>query len=410
MIIERDLYLNKLIESMNNGLIKVITGLRRSGKTFLLFNIFKEYLMQNGIDQSHIIEIKFDEENNKRLLNHKTLLEYINGKIYDKKNFFILLDEVQLIKRFEPILIQLSRIENVDVYVTGSNSKFLSTDIDTQLNGKNDPIHVYPLTFNEFATAYSDKAKAWNDYVTYGGLPQLIHFSNDDKKVDYLLRTLNELYVKDILKRNRVKYTNEINDLLKVVASSSGSYVSINKIVNTFKSVKNVSAKWETISKYLMYLEKAFLVKSVERYDLKGRKLIGANKKYYFEDIGVRNCILNFRQLDITHIFENIMFNELNYYGFNVNIGTFVTKTKDSTSLAEIDFVATKGMKQYLIQACYTLANKEVVKREKKQLAKINNCTNRYIVTFDSQPKYIDENGIIIINFFDFINELEKNI
>jgi len=413
MIINRPLYLNKLIERMNNSLIKVITGLRRSGKSFLLFTLFKFYLISKNIDLNHIIEIKLDEDANFKLRNKSELKKYIYSKIIDKQNYYVLIDEIQYVKNFEPVLIELMRIENVDIYVTGSNSKFLSTDIDTALNGKNDPIHIYPFSFEEFSIAYKDRSKAWTDFVTYGSLPQTISFSKPIDKQAYTSRTFNEIYIRDVISRYRIKSPNLLKQIIQTIASSIGSYVSINNMINTIKSVAKTNIKFETINKYVSHLSDAFLIDECNRYDLKGRKYLGANKKYYFEDIGVRNSLINFNIDDISHIFENIVFNELKIHDFNVDVGIIPIRILENGTFKfkqiEVDFVARKFDKLYFIQTCYHLTDKKVLEREINSLNNVPSNAQKIIVTYDDVTTHQNEQGIMIYNFFSFIKEFLNN-
>jgi len=327
MKIKRDLYLQRLINRIDNGMIKVITGIRRSGKSYLIFKIFKSYLLNNLTDEQHIIEFELDRIENKKYRKPNIILEEINSLIVDNKKYYILLDEIQMLEEFEEVLNSLLHKDNVDIYVTGSNSKFLSHDILTEFRGRGDEIHIYPLSFKEYMTVYEgDKYQGWADYVIYGGLPQILSMKTEEQKINYLTRLFEETYIKDIMERNKIEKIQELNDLINVLASCVGSLSNPSKILSTFKSCIKSDISLNTIRKYIEYLKNAFVINETYRYDVKGRKYIGTPLKYYFEDVGLRNARLEFRQVEETHLMENIIYNELKIRGYKVDVG-MVTKS-----------------------------------------------------------------------------------
>ena len=356
MEIERNIYLNQLIERRDNGMVKVITGIRRCGKSFLLFTIFKRYLLNNGVDAGHIIEIVLDGIENEELRDPMACYRYIKDIMKDDEKYYLLLDEVQFMPRFEEVLNSLLRMNNIDVYVTGSNSRFLSSDIVTEFRGRGDEIRIYPLSFAEFYSACNgDYEDAWNDYMTYGGLPQIVSFQSERQKADYLKNIFANVYLKDVIERNRLQSVDEIGILVDVLASAIGAFTNPAKISNTFASERQMSYTNKTISRHIDYLEEAFLISKANRYDIKGRKYIGANLKYYFTDLGLRNARLNFRQQEPTHIMENIVYNELLIRGYHVDAGVVdvYSKNREGKSIRrqlEVDFVANQGSQRYYIQ------------------------------------------------------------
>ncbi len=413
MVIERKVYLDKLVNRMNNGLIKVITGIRRSGKSFLLFNIFKEYLINNGTDEKHIVCIQLDLLENKKYRNAEFALTYIKSLIQDEKQYYVLLDEIQMIENFEDLLNSLLHINNIDTYVTGSNSKFLSSDILTNFRGRGDEIHVHPLSFAEYMQVFEgNKYEGWAEYVTYGGLPLITSMKTDEQKINYLTQLFKETYLKDITERHRIDKPHELNDLINILASNIGALSNPAKIHNTFKSKLNSNISFNTIKTYIEYLKNAFIIDEAYRYDVKGRKYIGTPMKYYFEDIGLRNARLGFRQIEETHIMENIIYNELKIQGYKVDVGvinkTITANHKQQRKQLEIDFIATLGNKKHYIQSALTLPTAEKINQEKASLLSINDSFKKIILVKDIIKTRIDEQGIVIMNVYDFL--LSPNI
>lgn len=416
MKIKRDLYLQRLINRIDNGMIKVITGIRRSGKSYLIFKIFKSYLLNNLTDEQHIIEFELDRIENKKYRKPNIILEEINSLIVDNKKYYILLDEIQMLEEFEEVLNSLLHKDNVDIYVTGSNSKFLSHDILTEFRGRGDEIHIYPLSFKEYMTAYEgDKYQGWADYVIYGGLPQILSMKTEEQKINYLTRLFEETYIKDIMERNKIEKIQELNDLINVLASCVGSLSNPSKILSTFKSCIKSDISLNTIRKYIEYLKNAFVINETYRYDVKGRKYIGTPLKYYFEDVGLRNARLEFRQVEETHLMENIIYNELKIRGYKVDVG-MVTKSiltsegnREKKQL-EVDFIANLGSKRYYIQSALSLSTEEKVKQEKASLININDSFKKIILVKDIIKVKRDEDGIVTMNVYDFLlndNSLE---
>ena len=408
MEIKRDYYLNKLIEREANGLIKVITGIRRCGKSYLLNNIFYNYLLSKGVKESHIIEVALDDIENENLLNPKELNKYVKSKIVDEKMHYILLDEIQMVDNFVSVLNGFLRITNVDTYVTGSNSKFLSSDIVTEFRGRGDEIRVYPLSFSEFNSVYEDKASAWNDYYTYGGLPLILLQNSDEAKMDYLISQAKNVYLNDVIERNNVQNKEELASLVEIISSSIGSLTNPTKLSNTFKSKMNSSITDKTIRNYLDYLEEAFLIEKSNRYDVKGKKYIDTPLKYYFTDVGIRNSLLNFRQQEENHIMENIIYIELRRRGFSVDVGVVEVREKsgaDTTSRKqlEIDFIANKGNNKIYIQSALHVPTKEKAEQEQRSLLKVNDSFKKMIIVKDDIKRKRDENGIITMGVFDFL-------
>lgn len=374
MEIRRDIYLNKLISKKHNGLIKVVTGMRRCGKSYLLFNLFKEYLVNEGVNENHIIEIAFDSFENRKYRDPEVLFPYLMEKIADNEMYYVLLDEVQMLDDFESVLNSLGRKKNVDVYVTGSNAKFLSKDIITEFRGRGDEVHMYPLTYSEFMSVYDgDKQEGWRDYVLFGGIPLVLGFETADQKSDFLKSLFEETYISDITGRNNIRNKAELEELLNILSSAIGSLTNPSKLSATFKSVKNKTISKETIIKYIDYLKDSFLIDSAIRYDIKGKKYINTPSKYYFTDLGLRNARLNFRQVEETHAMENIIFNELKVRGYNVDVGVVVMNEVDKNGKKirkqlEVDFVCNKGSKRFYIQSAYALPDKEKMEQEQRSL------------------------------------------
>ena len=409
MYIKRDKYLNDIINRMHNGMIKVITGIRRSGKSYLVFNIFNDYLKSEGVAEDHIIKIELDDRKNKKYRNPDVILDYIESLITDDKDYYILLDEVQLLDDFEEVLNSLLHISNADIYVTGSNSKFLSKDIITEFRGRGDEIHVFPLTFKEFMQVYEgDVYHGWAEYVLYGGLPLTVSMKTDEQKVTYLQNLFQETYIKDITERHNIEKINELNDLINVLASAVGSLNNPSKIEATFKSQLQSDISLNTIKNYIEYIEDAFLVSEANRYDVKGRKYIGTPLKYYFEDVGLRNARLGFRQVEETHLMENVVFNELKARGYQVDVGVVpirrLTKEgKRERVQLEIDFIATLGSKKYYLQSAFSLPDEDKVKQEKAPLLNVHDSFKKIIIVKDITKPQRDENGIVTINLYDFL-------
>ena len=405
MEIKRDYYLNKLIESENNGLIKVVTGIRRVGKSYLLFTIFYKYLMNKGIDKEHIIDVALDDRINKELRNPDNMLEYIRSKIIDDEQYYIMLDEVQLMEDFEDVLLSLLHIKNVDVYVTGSNSKFLSSDVLTQFRGRGDDIHVYPLTFKEFMSAYDGNVDdAWQEYFLYGGMPYLFNCNSKQKKIEYLKSLFEKVYIADILERNkRIRNKEELDELLDILSSAIGSYTNALKLSATFKSVKNKKISDKTIARYIGYFIDAFLISQAKRYNVKGKKYIGSPYKYYFQDIGLRNSRLNFRQTEENHIMENIIYNELLARGFGVDVGTVDVFDDGKSKQLEIDFIANYGDQKYYIQSALNLDTEEKNIQEKKSLLNTNDSFKKIIIVSGNKKPQRDDNGFVIMGILHFL-------
>ena len=409
MEIKRDRYLNLLISKKHNGLIKVITGMRRCGKSYLLFTLFKDYLLSEGIEKSHIIEIAFDAYENKQYRDPDVLYPYLKEKIKDDGMYYVLLDEVQLLGEFEAILNSLTRMKNVDVYVTGSNARFLSKDVITEFRGRGDEVHMYPLSFAEFMSVYpGTKQDGWNEYMLYGGLPLVLSFTTPDQKIAFLKSLFEETYISDIVGRHNIRNKAELEELLNILSSAIGSLTNPEKLAATFRSVKNKKISSNTIKKYIDYLCDSFLIDSAVRYDVKGKKYIDTPVKYYFTDMGLRNARLNFRQLEETHSMENIIFNELKIRGFNVDVGVIMqydTNEKGNSvrRQLEIDFVCNKGSKRYYIQSAYAIPDQAKMEQEQRSLMLTGDFFKRIIITKDTPAPYYNENGVLIMSVYDFL-------
>ena len=404
MIIKRDKYLDELIGWKHTDLIKIVTGLRRCGKSFLLFNLFHQHLLSSGTDESHIIEIALDDISNEALREPFRMLEYVKSKIKDDNQYYLIIDEVQLLGRFVDVLNSFMHIDNVDIYVTGSNSRFLSKDVATEFRGRGIEIHIYPLSFAELYQARGgDKYALWKSYYTYGGLPYLASLNDNARKAEYLSSLNQTLYLKDIVERNKIANEDEFSELMNLMASSIGSPCNPNKIANTFKSVKKVSLAPQTIAKYLAFMEDAFIVEKSVRYDIKGRKYIGTLSKYYFQDVGLRNALLNFRQVEETHLMENVIYNELRRCGYSVDVGMIEVRSATQRKQLEVDFVANKGDKRYYIQSAFALPDEQKREQELASLKKINDSFKKIIITRDDIAPYHDDNGVLIIGLMDFL-------
>lgn len=404
MIIKRDKYLDELIGWKHTDLIKIVTGLRRCGKSFLLFNLFHQHLLSSGTDESHIIEIALDDISNEALREPFRMLEYVKSKIKDDNQYYLIIDEVQLLGRFVDVLNSFMHIDNVDIYVTGSNSRFLSKDVATEFRGRGIEIHIYPLSFAELYQARGgDKYALWKSYYTYGGLPYLASLNDNARKAEYLSSLNQTLYLKDIVERNKIANEDEFSELMNVMASSIGSPCNPNKIANTFKSVKKGSLAPQTIAKYLAFMEDAFIVEKSVRYDIKGRKYISTLSKYYFQDVGLRNALLNFRQVEETHLMENVIYNELRRCGYSVDVGMIEVRSATQRKQLEVDFVANKGDKRYYIKSAFALPDEQKREQELASLKKINDSFKKIIITRDDIAPYHDDNGVLIIGLMDFL-------
>ena len=409
MIIDRNKYLSRLLDSRLNGLVKIVTGIRRSGKSFLLFNIFKQRLLNEGVDAGHIIEMQFDDFANKRYRVPEVFYNYVKERIKDGRVYYIILDEVQLLGDFEDVLNGLMHIENVDIYVTGSNARFLSKDIVTEFRGRGLQIHISPLSFAELMTFYNgSKEDALEHYLRYGGLPQVALQPNDEYRSTVLKDLLKETYIIDILERNRVKNSAELEELLAMLASGIGGLTNPQKLSNTFKTVKNVSIGAPTLKSYIDYFCDAFLVEQVNRYDVKGKRYIGTPLKYYFSDLGLRNALLNFRQVEKTHLMENLIYNELRGRGYNVDVGVVPYNGKNAQGVSfrkqlEVDFVCNKGSQRLYVQSALALPTQEKIDQETKSLRRIDDGFQKMVVVGDHTMGSHDESGILFINIYDFL-------
>lgn len=404
MVINRDYYLQQLIERKHNGLIKIVTGLRRSGKSFLLFNLFHHHLVESGVDENHIIEVSFDDFRKAELRDPYNLMSLIEQRMTDESRYYIILDEVQMLDRFVEVMNSFMHIPNVDVYVTGSNSRFLSRDIATEFRGRGTEIHLFPLSFAEmYAAVGGDKNALWKRYYKYGGLPQLVDLENDKQREDYVLSLCETVYIKDIIERNKVRGESDFSELIQTISSCVGSPCNPLKLSNTFKSSKNVSIDDKTIAKYLSYMEDAFLVEKSERYDIKGKKYIGTLSKYYFQDIGLRNAFLDFRQVEETHIMENVIYNELRSRGFRVDVGMVETRTSQVRKQLEVDFVANVADKRYYIQSAYAMPDEAKREQEAASLRRIDDSFRKIIIMREDIAPYYDSYGILIVGLMDFL-------
>ena len=414
MEIRRDIYLEKLISKKNNGLIKVVTGVRRCGKSYLLFNLFSDHLKEEKVRADHIIEMAFDSFENRKYRDPEVLYPYLMEKIQDEQMYYVLLDEVQLLDDFESVLNSLVRKKNVDVYVTGSNAKFLSKDIITEFRGRGDEVHMYPLTFAEYMSVYpGDKNDAWRDYVIYGGLPLIFSFNTSDQKADFLKSLFKETYISDIIGRNKVRNKVELEELLNILSSAIGSLTNPSKLSATYKSVKNKTISQTTIKRYIDYLCDSFLIDSAIRYDVKGKKYIDTPAKYYFTDLGLRNARLNFRQVEETHAMENIIFNELKVRGFNVDVGVIPINEKDKNGKnirkqLEIDFVCNKGSKRYYIQSVFAMPDAAKKLQEQRSLLLTGDGFKKIIITKDALAPLYNEEGVLVMSVFDFLLDLDS--
>ena len=412
MKIERPIYMQQLIDSKDNGLIKIVTGLRRVGKSYLLKTLFKEYLLDEGIEKDHVLIIDLEDRRNKAFRNPDYLLDWVDAQMKDEDQYYIIIDEVQRVDEFVDMLGTLVGKENADVYVTGSNSHFLSSDIATEFRGRGDEIHVWPLTFKEFMTAYEgDIVDGWQEYYTYGGLPKILSIKGDDKKATYLRNLYRTVYLSDIYERHEIENKPEFEELVRILASSIGSPVNPTNLANTFKSVKrlnNITDK--TIETYINYLTDAFLIEKSKRYDIKGKKYIGTTPKYYFKDLGLRNAILSFRQTEENHLMENVIYNEMRYRGFLVDVGNVIIHVKNEKGewqrvTLEVDFVCNLGSRRYYLQSAYRLPDEEKQKQEKRSLEQIKDSFKKIVIVGERMKLRRDENGIVLMGVYEFLKD-----
>lgn len=410
MIVNRYRYIEQLSRSKNNGLIKIITGLRRSGKSFLLKKLFHQHLLDEGVREDHILVIDMESRKNREFKNPDYLLEWVEKMMIDYETYYIIIDEVQEVEDFVEVLSSLSVTEGADVYVTGSNSRFLSSDLVTEFRGRGDEIHVWPLSFKEFMTVYDgSKEDGWAEYRLYGGLPQLLTQVGDEKKADFLRRLYRTVYLRDIYERNNIELRPEFEELSKTVASSIGAPVNALNIANTFKSVSNVqSITDKTVSAYLEYMQDAFLIEKSERFDIKGRKYIGSLSKYYYQDVGLRNAILSFRQSEPTHIMENVIYNEMRMRGWLVDVGNVYhrvrnTEGKQQRVTLEVDFVCNKGSERIYIQSAWRMPDAEKMEQEKRSLRLVDDSFRKLLIVGEHTKQWSDENGIQIMSIYDFL-------
>ena len=413
MEIKRDIYLDRLIRREKNGLIKVVTGIRRCGKSYLLFNLFHNYLLDKGVQENHIIEIALDDRSNKELRDPDNMLKYVKERIVDRDTYYIILDEVQLLAEFEDVLNSFMHIRNADVYVTGSNSKFLSSDLVTEFRGRGDEIRIYPLSFREYCSVYEGSAdEAWDDYFTYGGLPLILSRETPEEKAEYLMSLFQKVYLSDIVDRHKVRNREELDELVDILASAVGSLTNPLKLANTFKTVKKKTISDKTLKKYMDYLMDAFLVSKAVRYDIKGRKYIGSPAKFYFEDVGLRNARLNFRQMEENHIMENIIYNELRIRGYHVDVGLVKqfgknSENKTTKKQLEVDFVVTRGSEKYYIQSAFAMTTPEKQMQEERPLNAIGDSFKKVIVVRDNIKVRRNDMGIVTIGIRNFL--LDEN-
>ena len=412
MKIERPKYLQQLIESKDNGLIKIVTGLRRVGKSYLLKTLFKEYLLAEGVSKNHVLIIDLEDRRNKAFRNPDYLLDWVDEQMKDDEQYYIIIDEVQRVDEFVDMLGTLVGKENADVYVTGSNSHFLSSDIVTEFRGRGDEIHVWPLTFKEFMTVYDgDIFEGWQEYYTYGGLPKILSVKGDDRKATYLRNLYRTVYLSDIYERHEIENKAEFEELVRILASSVGSPVNPTNLANTFKTVKhlnNITDK--TIETYIGYLEDAFMIEKAERYDIKGRKYIGTTPKYYFKDLGLRNAILSFRQTEENHLMENVVYNEMRHRGFLVDVGNVYVRVKNEKGdwqrvTLEVDFVCNLGSRRYYLQSAYRLPDEEKMKQEKRSLTQIADSFRKIVVVGERMKLRRDDLGIVLMGIYEFLQD-----
>ena len=413
MVIKRDIHLKKLIDSKHNGMIKVVTGVRRCGKSYLLFNLFCHHLKEAGIAADHIIKVDLEDRRNKELRDPDALLRYIDSHMTDQQMYYILLDEVQHVNEFEDVLNSYLKIENADVYVTGSNSRFLSTDVITEFRGRGDEIKIAPLCFREFMSVYQGtKEKGLEEYMLYGGLPKVLDYPTVERKIEYLKSLFKKTYLTDIKERYKIKNDDDLEELIDIVASSIGGLTNPSKLENTFQTVKHSNITHTTIKSYLDILQDVFLIERSVRYDIKGRKYIDTPAKYYFSDLGLRNARINFRQYEETHLMENLIYNELRLRGMSVDVGVVVKNEKDANGVnvrkqLEVDFVCNQGSQRYYIQSALRLPSEEIREQEVRSLKSINDSFRKFVITEDLISRYQDNEGITYMSIYEFL--LDEN-
>lgn len=409
MEIQRNYHLNRIISRMGNGMIKVVTGIRRCGKSYLLFNIFSDYLKSQGVDEQHIIKVDLEDRRNIVLRNPDALLQYIDSKFVNSQTHYILLDEVQLVPEFEDVLNSFLKVPNADVYVTGSNARFLSKDIITEFRGRGDEIRIQPLSFSEFLSVKNgNREDLLNEYMMYGGLPQVVMMQDSAQKVEYLKALFAHTYIKDIKERYKISNDDDLDELISLMASNIGGLTNPTKLENTFKSIKQSHISKDTIKYYLDLLQDAFLIEKSIRYDIKGKKYINTPAKYYFADLGLRNARLNFRQTEYTHLLENLIYNELRLRGLSVDVGQITATTTDSSgqrrqSTLEVDFVCNQGFNRYYIQSAYAIPSEEKMQQELSSLLKIRDGFKKIVIVGTPAISYYNDDGIAILNIFDFL-------
>lgn len=412
--IKRDYYLEQLISRMDNGLIKVVTGIRRCGKSYLLRTLFKKYLLEQGVSEEHIIEMAFDLYDNIEFRDPKVFYPWVKEQLKDGEKYFILLDEVQMLDEFVSVLNGLADKKNCDVFVTGSNAKFLSRDIATEFGGRGDEIHMYPLSFSEFMSVYDGHYyDGWNEYITYGGIPSVVLADTDEQKMALLDNLFKETYIRDIASRNKVRNVGEMETLLNILSSAIGSLTNPNKLQKTFKSVNQSKITATTITKYIEYLEDSFLIEEAKRFDIKGKSYIGTPMKYYFMDMGLRNARLNFRQMEVTHSMENVIYNELRKRGYRVDVGNIMIvepgkNGKPVKKQLEVDFICSKGSKKYYIQSAYSLETEEKMAQEIRPFTKINDSFKKIVITSNTPKPFYNDDGILMMSVFDFLLKQES--
>lgn len=409
MVFERKAYLQELISSEGNGMIKIVTGIRRCGKSFLLFNLFREYLLKRGVQEDHLILVNLEDRRNKRLRNPDVLLEYIDSRMVDDKTYYIMLDEIQLVPEFEDVLNSYLSIPNAEVYVTGSNAKFLSKDVVTEFRGRGWEIRIHPLSFAEYyEVAGGELARALENYYLYGGLPAVQQFESPSQKQDYLREIYETVYIKDVIERNHLRSSDGMRELLRILASGIGSSTNVKRIANTFKSAAGIDIGPNTIARYLIHLQDAFLISEALRYDVKGRKYIGTETKYYFEDLGIRNAVLDFRQIEFNHTMENVIYNELRRLRYSVDVGRVETfkkgeDGKNTRSNLEIDFVVNRHDERLYIQSALTLPDKAKEEQEEASLLQVNDSFRKIIIVGDRFRSGYNEEGVFLLNIHDFL-------
>lgn len=412
--IKRDYYLEQLISRMDNGLIKVVTGIRRCGKSYLLRTLFKKYLLEQGVSEDHIIEMAFDLYDNIEFRDPKVFYPWVKEQLKDGEKYFILLDEVQMLDEFVSVLNGLADKKNCDVFVTGSNAKFLSRDIATEFGGRGDEIHMYPLSFSEFMSVYDGHYyDGWNEYITYGGIPIVVLADTDEQKMALLDNLFKETYIRDIASGNKVRNVGEMETLLNILSSAIGSLTNPNKLQKTFKSVNQSKITATTITKYIEYLEDSFLIEEAKRFDIKGKSYIGTPMKYYFMDMGLRNARLNFRQMEVTHSMENVIYNELRKRGYRVDVGNIMIvepgkNGKPVKKQLEVDFICSKGSKKYYIQSAYSLETEEKMAQEIRPFTKINDSFKKIVITSNTPKPFYNDDGILMMSVFDFLLKQES--